>query len=100
MMKEEQIVQKATKFFEQVAAELHWSPAKLSKHLLEVKLEINAMGIYQHTSQEIELEAWLAWCNSVSSYMDKGSYANAKTKTAKHNGNHALTWLSKMKQTD
>ena len=35
----------------------------------------------------------------ISSYMDEGSYSDAKSKIAKRNGNRALTWLSKMKQT-
>ena len=37
----------------------------------------------------------------ISAYMDEGSsYSDAKRKVAKRNGNRALTWLSKMKQTD
>jgi len=65
MMLEEQMVQKATEFLEQAAEELEWSSTTLSKRLLEVKLEINATGTYQHTSAEIELGARLCWRNSV-----------------------------------
>jgi len=37
----------------------------------------------------------------ISAYMDEGpSYSDTKSKIAKRNGNRALTWLSKMKQTD
>jgi len=65
MLVEELKIRKATEFFEQVAEELDWSHGKLSKRLLEVKLEINATGSYQHTSEEIELGARLSWRNSV-----------------------------------
>jgi hemoglobin-like flavoprotein len=64
MLREERIVLKATKFFETVADELDWSPSQLSKRMLEVKLEVAASGTYQHTSEELQLGARLAWRNS------------------------------------
>jgi nitric oxide synthase oxygenase domain/subunit len=52
---------------EQVAEELDWTPAKLSKRMLEVKLAIASTGTYQHTAEELQLGARLAWRNSTKS---------------------------------
>ena len=64
MLREERTIAKAAEFFEQVADELDWTPAKLSKRMLEVKLEIASTGTYQHTAEELQLGARLAWRNS------------------------------------
>jgi nitric oxide synthase oxygenase domain/subunit len=53
MLREEMVVQQATDFLQQAAEELEWSQSKLTKRILEVKLEISATGTYQHTSEEI-----------------------------------------------
>ena len=65
MLLQELLMQKATEFFEHAAENLDWSPAKLSKRLLEVKLEIDATNTYRHTSEELEIGARLCWRNSV-----------------------------------
>jgi nitric-oxide synthase len=49
---------------EQVAEELDWTPAKLSKRMLEVNVAIASTGTYQHTAEELQLGARLAWRNS------------------------------------
>ena len=64
MLREERTIVKAAEFFEQAADELDWTQAKLSKRMLEVKLEINSTGTYKHTAEEVQLGARLAWRNS------------------------------------
>jgi nitric oxide synthase oxygenase domain/subunit len=65
MLREARTVAKAAELLEQVADELDWTPAKLSKRMLEVKLKIAATGTYQHTAEELQRGARLAWRNSV-----------------------------------
>ncbi|KAL7565512.1 hypothetical protein ACA910_012247 [Epithemia clementina (nom. ined.)] len=65
MLREEMLCQKATEFLQQAAEELNWSQSQLSKRILQVKLEISSHGTYEHTTEEIELGARLAWRNSV-----------------------------------
>jgi len=64
MIQEEKLVKDAEEFFNTVAIELKWSPDKLSKRLLEVKLEISNTGTYSHSSEELEIGARLCWRNS------------------------------------
>ena len=58
-------MRKATDFFKSIAEECDWTPSQLSKRLFEVKLEMSASGTYQHTAEELQLGARLAWRNSV-----------------------------------
>ena len=55
---------KASAFYEDLAAELNWSKQVLQKRMVEVNLEIDATGTYTQTTQEIEIGARLAWRNS------------------------------------
>lgn len=54
----------AEHFYNEVAAELHWSHEKKEKCLFRVKTEITATGSYTHSSEELEIGAKLAWRNS------------------------------------
>ena len=58
-------MRKATEFFKLIAEECDWTPSQLSKRLFEVKLGMSASGTYQHTTEELQLGARLAWRNSV-----------------------------------
>ena len=64
MLKEEKLISEAEKFINQCAEELNWSKSKLSKRLLQVKLEIKKTCTYTHTPEEIQIGARLSWRNS------------------------------------
>lgn len=54
----------ASRFYDNVAIELNWSPHFKEKRLFEVHTEISATGTYTHTKEELEIGARLSWRNS------------------------------------
>jgi len=64
ILREEKLVIEAEEFYHAVAGELEWSEQKLNDRLLEVRVEILSTGTYNHTSEELEIGARLAWRNS------------------------------------
>lgn len=60
----ENLRSEARKFFNDVGKELNWSPKKLQRRIFEVETEIANTGQYEHTQEELEIGARLAWRNS------------------------------------
>ena len=54
----------ARDFIESVSTKLEWCKDKKAKQILYVEHEIATTGTYNHTSEEIEMGAQLAWWNS------------------------------------
>ncbi len=58
------LITEASRFYDDVAKELKWSPQFKEKRFFEVHVEIMTTGTYTHTGEELEIGARLSWRNS------------------------------------
>ena len=61
---QEKKLAEAREFLHSVGNELGWTEAQKTQRNLDIEQEISATGTYNHTSEEIEIGAQLAWRNS------------------------------------